>query len=97
MLKLAKSVKSLRVLLTTIMECMNNVSYMTLLLFLFVYMFAILGMQGTHWRVASSVVVSNVLTYPWLFERAAVLAVFPNVYTKNIGLTLASNVYNFGT
>jgi hypothetical protein len=45
-LKLAKSIPSLRVLLSTVAESMANVSYMTLLLFLFVFMFAVLGVQG---------------------------------------------------
>jgi hypothetical protein len=45
-LKLAKSINSLRVLLSTVVECISNVAYMTLLLFLFVFMFAVMGVQG---------------------------------------------------
>jgi hypothetical protein len=45
-LKLAKSINSLRVLLATVVECIGNVAYMTLLLFLFVFMFAVMGVQG---------------------------------------------------
>ena len=44
-LKLAKAIKSLRILLSTIMEVAKNVSYMSLLLLLYVFMFAVLGMQ----------------------------------------------------
>ena len=44
-LKLARSIKSLRILLSTIMEVAQNVSYMALLLLLYVFMFAVLGMQ----------------------------------------------------
>ena len=44
-LKLAKAIKSLRILLSTIMEVAQNVSYMALLLLLYVFMFAVLGMQ----------------------------------------------------
>ena len=35
-----------RVLLATVVECIGNVAYMTLLLFLFVFMFAVMGVQG---------------------------------------------------
>ena len=45
-LKLAKSFTSLRILLATVGESISNVSYMTAILFLFVFMFAVLGVQG---------------------------------------------------
>jgi hypothetical protein len=45
-LRLAKSINSLRVLLSTVVESFGNVAYMTLLLFLFVFMFAVMGVQG---------------------------------------------------
>ena len=44
-LKLAKSINSLRVLLATVMESLGNVFYMTVLLGLFVFIFAVLGVQ----------------------------------------------------
>jgi len=50
-LKLAKSINSLRVLLSTVVECIGNVVYMTLLLFLFVFMFAVMGLQGVRARL----------------------------------------------
>lgn len=46
-LKLAKSFMSLRILLATVGESIANVSYMTILLLLFVFMFSVLGMQRT--------------------------------------------------
>ena len=46
LLKLAKHIRSLRVLLTTVMEVVANITYMSLTVFLFIFMFAILGMQG---------------------------------------------------
>ena len=51
-LKLAKSTNSLRVLLAAVAECIGswNVAYMTLLLFLFVFMFAVMGVQGAGLR-----------------------------------------------
>ena len=45
-LRLAKSINSLRVLLSTVVESFGNVAYMTLLLFLFVFVFAVTGVQG---------------------------------------------------
>jgi hypothetical protein len=45
-LKLAKAIQSLRVLLSTVVECISNIAYMTVMLFLFVFMFAVLGVQG---------------------------------------------------
>ena len=44
-LKLAKTLKSLRILLATVMEAATNVLSMTFLFFLFIFMFAVLGMQ----------------------------------------------------
>ena len=49
-LKLAKSITSLRVLLSTVMECISNILYMSLILCIFVFMFAVLGMQGSVMR-----------------------------------------------
>ena len=46
-LKLAKAITSLRILLATVMEVALNVTYMTMLLVLFVFIFAVLGMQCT--------------------------------------------------
>jgi hypothetical protein len=44
-LKLAKSVPSLRALVRTVVASLPHVAYMTLLLALFVFMFAVLGVQ----------------------------------------------------
>ncbi len=44
-LKLAKSVPSLRALVITVIASLSHVAYMTLLLALFVFMFAVLGVQ----------------------------------------------------
>ena len=44
-LKLANFLKPLRILLSTVFASLSHVSYMTSLLALFVFMFAVLGMQ----------------------------------------------------
>ena len=44
-LKLARQIKSLRILLGTVVASLVSVSWMTMLLFLFIFMFAVLGMQ----------------------------------------------------
>jgi hypothetical protein len=44
-LKLAKSFPSLRMLLVTVVRSVSNVAYLTVLLFLFMFLFAVMGVQ----------------------------------------------------
>ncbi|MFN9981157.1 MAG: ion transporter, partial [bacterium] len=91
-LKLAKSIPSLRVLLSTVAESMANVSYMTLLLFLFVFMFAVMGVQGGWGEPGFAALKSDVPTTRASLSHALRLssAVFAGSFDRT------EDTYHFG-
>ena len=75
--RLARFIGPMRSLLSTVIACVANVAYMTLLLFLFVFTFAVVGMQGA-WSPAHTVLYT-VTVVGWLKGNTINSSIFVSI------------------